>query len=180
MARMTGPELDRAIRDYCRATATTVDALATTAGVSRSVVDKLAHRAFPRDTVVDRLRGTMAMNPDGLAPGTRRGPGDRHEGAGALAAAQARSMLAEAVRHEAQARCDRRRQAMAEGAEPLDALPVRNPPVAGPGVAAMIRTVQNRAPDLWATVRTRAAAAGTLPGALLIQALERGLGVVDG
>ena len=186
MGRMTGPELHRAVRGYCARTGTTLDALANLAKVSRSIVDRLGDRAFPNGGTVDRLTSAMAAFPDGIARQRAAGPGDPDGGAAALAAAIARTAvvlprpappetLADSVRCEVEAVSRRRRQAYADGGDPL---PLLRAPRCGPAetASAMIRTVQRRAPVLWARVREQASEAGTMPGALLIELVERGLG----
>lgn len=160
-------------------------AYARAVGTSEQTIDGLQHSAFPRRGTIERLRGFIADNPDRMPePGSPRAI--PKGGAAGLRLAQAQTLPAastvvsdECARAADQATRRRgavRAQGSVTGKAPVDLSPAERFASAMVETPSdLIATVKRRWPQVWDRVIAQARASGTLPGAVLIAAIERGL-----
>lgn len=182
MTRMLGTELAALLDAYCaRHKINRVD-FAAAAGLGAPCVMEIGAKAFPSQYTAMKVTTFIAAHPDG--PGGVQGVvggGGEPGGAAALAKAKALSLPSPtpimsagdvAARERAPARRVtpeyRARLRAASAPESIATALVETP-------ADLIATVRRQWPDQWQRIVDQAREAGTLPGAMLAQVIERGL-----
>jgi hypothetical protein len=178
--RPTGLGLDREIRAYYARTGMNQRLFARAVGLSEQTISGVARSLFPKPRTVEMVRGFITAHPDGMAedriPARSAVAVQGQGGAMALAAAQAASV--------APARPVPLPDPAPEPPVTFDAAPTLPSDLTlGEAVSGalvekpsdLIALIKVKWPQLWSIVIQQSRAAGRMPGAVLIEAIERGL-----
>ncbi|GAA4220225.1 hypothetical protein GCM10022253_23880 [Sphingomonas endophytica] len=179
MSRLLGSELAALLDEYCGRHGITRADFAAASGMGLPAVMEIGARAFPTKRIATLVRDFIDAHPAGIdeAPGVLGG--GVYGGAAAVAKARARTQQTPVVPASPAAKREpapvrrispeyRARLRDASPSETIATALVETP-------ADLIATVRRRWPDQWHQIVERARKAGTLPGAMLAQVIERGL-----
>jgi len=181
MGGITGVALSRVLTAYLQRTGTPAATFAGAAEISHSTMSALPRVAYPRKRIVDAIEQTIAAHPDGISAGPA--PAGNRKIADALANSPppARPAADAVARAAAEDRARQRRAAPVSlpvarplahaGLTPVER--VQTLCVESPG--ELIAVVQRQWPQVWQRTLDAARSAGTLPGAMLVALIERGL-----
>lgn len=168
---VTGPQLHREVTLYVGRTGTSWETLAIAAGIGVATIRQLNQKGYPAAQTVARLRAVIKEHPKGIA---------RHTACLIFAASPKPTPMTPVVDPAVAAVLDARPSRRWIPMRPIDM--VSAPSVAeaiASGLvetpADLIATVQRRWPVIWKRIVERARAADVMPGALLVEAIERGL-----
>ncbi len=178
MGGMTGVALSRVLTAYLQRTGTPAATFAAAAEISHSTMSALPRVAYPRQRVVEAIERTIAVHPDGITAGPA--PTGNRKIADALvnnlpaarpdANAVARAAAEDADRYRRRDTTTVPRVSLA-GLTPVER--VQTLCVESPG--ELIAVVQRQWPQVWQRTLDAARSAGTMPGAMLVALIERGL-----
>ena len=168
---INGREMHREVMNYVGRTGTSWETLAIAAGLGVATVRQLNSRSYVMPETARRLREVMRAHPGGV---------ERHT---ACTIAPARPAPAPMVPVVDPAAVTRDEVARAVRFVPMRAVDMLTAPSVGEAIASglvetpsdLIAVVQRRGPAVWAQVVEKARATEMLPGALLLEAIERGL-----
>ncbi|GEM72038.1 hypothetical protein SAQ01S_18040 [Sphingomonas aquatilis NBRC 16722] len=167
---VTGLQLHREVTLYVGRTGTSWETLAIAAGVGGSTIRSLNRKGYPATQTVSRLRKVMKANPKGIA---------RHTACQFVGTAPAPTPMTPVVDPASVTLLESRVFPRPVPMRPVDMLAA---PTVAEAIASglvetpsdLIATVQRRWPSVWMRIVERARAAKVMPGALLVEAIERG------
>lgn len=171
MSMVNGREMHREVSNYIGRTGTSWETLAIAAGVGTATVRQLNTRSYVLPATAARLRAVMKAHPAGV---------ERHTACLIAPSGPVPSPMQPVVDPGEVARLEAVRPVRSVPMSPFEML---SAPTVGEAIASglvetpadLIAIVQRRWPAVWARVVERARATDILPGALLVEAIERGL-----